>query len=220
MNKNNNLELSLNKLFATSGYKMIDVSSKDVTHRKALAMGEIILGSQTIEMIKAKKMPKGDPLSIAEVSGINGVKKTKEHEILSIAQVNEGDFVKLFSSIWSHQNVEINLSCPNISKVGNWSEAGKFLKGPRDWCIAKVSPLITIEEIGYLIDDIGFTQIHFSNTLPLSKFDRFSEIFGNRSSKSHLILVLNSFAVLKQTLLRASSFITFHNRSIEFKFGL
>ena len=78
MNKNNNLELSLNKLFATSGYKMIDVSNKDVTHRKALATGEIILGSQTIEMIKAKKMPKGDPLSIAEVSGINGVKKTSE----------------------------------------------------------------------------------------------------------------------------------------------
>jgi cyclic pyranopterin monophosphate synthase len=78
MNKNNNLELSLNKLFATSGYKMIDVSSKDVTHRKALATGEIILGSQTIEMIKTKKMPKGDPLSIAEVSGINGVKKTSE----------------------------------------------------------------------------------------------------------------------------------------------
>ena len=78
MNKNNNLELSLNKLFSTSGYKMIDVSNKDVTHRKALATGEIILGSQTIEMIKAKKMPKGDPLSIAEVSGINGVKKTSE----------------------------------------------------------------------------------------------------------------------------------------------
>ena len=31
---------------------------------------------------------------------IDGVKKTKEHEVLSIAQVNEGDFVKLFSSIW------------------------------------------------------------------------------------------------------------------------
>ena len=105
---------------------------------------------------------------------IDGVKKTKEHEVLSIAQVNEGDFVKLFSSIWSHQNVEINLSCPNISEVGNWSDAGLFLKGPRDWCIAKVSPLITIEEIGYLIDDIGFTQIHFSNTLPISKFDRYS----------------------------------------------
>jgi cyclic pyranopterin monophosphate synthase len=78
MNKNIKLEDSLNKIFSTSGYKMIDVSSKEVTHRKALATGEIILGQQVIEMIKNKKMPKGDPLSIAEVSGINGVKKTSE----------------------------------------------------------------------------------------------------------------------------------------------
>jgi len=78
MNKNNKLEDSLHKIFTRSDYKMIDVSSKEVTHRKALATGEIILGSQVIEMIKNKKMPKGDPLSIAEVSGINGVKKTSE----------------------------------------------------------------------------------------------------------------------------------------------
>ena len=78
MNKNKKLEDSLNKIFSTSGYKMIDVSSKEATHRKALATGEIILGQQVIELIKAKKMPKGDPLSIAEVAGINGVKKTSE----------------------------------------------------------------------------------------------------------------------------------------------
>jgi len=78
MNKNNKLEDSLNKIFLTSGYKMIDVSRKEVTPRKALATGEIILGQQVIELIKAKKMPKGDPLSIAEVAGINGVKKTSE----------------------------------------------------------------------------------------------------------------------------------------------
>ena len=78
MNKNNKIEDSLNKIFSTSGYKMIDVSSKEVTYRKALAVGEIILSSEVIEMIKNKKMPKGDPLAIAEVSGINGVKKTSE----------------------------------------------------------------------------------------------------------------------------------------------
>ena len=78
MNRDNKLVDSLNKIFLTSGYKMIDVSRKEVTHRKALAAGEIILGSQVIELIKAKKMPKGDPLSIAEVAGINGVKKTSE----------------------------------------------------------------------------------------------------------------------------------------------
>ena len=78
MNKSNKLEDSLNKIFATSGYKMVDVSSKEITHRKALATGEIILSAEVIEMIKNKKMPKGDPLTIAEVSGINGVKKTSE----------------------------------------------------------------------------------------------------------------------------------------------
>ncbi len=78
MNKNNKIEDSLNKIFSTSGYKMVDVSSKEVTHRKALATGEIILSSEIIKMIKNKKMPKGDPLAIAEVSGISGVKKTSE----------------------------------------------------------------------------------------------------------------------------------------------
>ena len=76
MNKNNKIEDSLNKIFSSTGYKMVDVSSKEITHRKALAVGEIILNSEVIEMIKKKKMPKGDPLAIAEVSGINGVKKT------------------------------------------------------------------------------------------------------------------------------------------------
>ena len=76
--KKNKLEDSLNKLFPNSEYRMVDVSSKDVTHRKALAMGEIILSPKIIEMIKNNKMPKGDPLAIAEVSGINGVKKTSD----------------------------------------------------------------------------------------------------------------------------------------------
>ena len=78
MSKNNNLENSLNKIFSSSSYKMVDVSNKEITHRKALAVGEIILSLEVIEMIKSKKMPKGDPLAIAEVSGINGVKKTSE----------------------------------------------------------------------------------------------------------------------------------------------
>tara|TARA_B110000438_G_scaffold13529_1_gene13083 strand:+ start:641 stop:1177 length:537 start_codon:yes stop_codon:yes gene_type:complete len=78
MNKKNKLEDSLHKIFLSSGYKMIDVSNKEVTQRKALAVGEIILGAEVIELIKARNMPKGDPLSIAEVSGINGAKKTSE----------------------------------------------------------------------------------------------------------------------------------------------
>lgn len=76
--QNSKLEETLSKLFSGSEYNMVDVSAKAVTPRRALATGEIILSSSIIEMIKNKKMPKGDPLSIAEVAGINGVKKTSE----------------------------------------------------------------------------------------------------------------------------------------------
>ena len=120
MNKNNKLEDSLNKIFSSSGYKMIDVSKKEVTHRKALAAGEIILGAEVIELIKTKKMPKGDPLSIAEVSGINGVKKTSEliplchplpltHVEISF-KINEKDSaieIKSMAKTWSKTGVEM-----------------------------------------------------------------------------------------------------------------
>ena len=54
--KKNKLEDSLNKLFSNSGYKMVDVSEKNITHRKALATGEIVLGSEVIKLIKNKKI--------------------------------------------------------------------------------------------------------------------------------------------------------------------
>ena len=76
--KKNKLEDSLSKLFSNSGYKMVDVSEKNITHRKALATGEIVLGAEVIKLIKNKKMPKGDPITLAEVSAVLGVKKTSE----------------------------------------------------------------------------------------------------------------------------------------------
>ena len=102
MNKNNKIEDSLNKIFSSSGYKMVDVSSKETTHRKALAVGEIILSSEVIEMIKQKKMPKGDPLAIAEVSGINGVKKTSE--IIPLCHPLPLDHISIHSEINEAKN--------------------------------------------------------------------------------------------------------------------
>ena len=42
-----------------------------------------------------------------------------------------------------------------------------FLGDKREWCIAKVSPLITPEQLGFLIEEVGFTQLHLCNTLPV-----------------------------------------------------
>tara|TARA_Y100000590_G_scaffold289350_1_gene325707 strand:- start:58 stop:594 length:537 start_codon:yes stop_codon:yes gene_type:complete len=103
MNKNNKIEESLNKIFSNSGYKMMDVSTKAVTHRKALAAGEIILNSKIIKMIKNKKMPKGDPLAIAEVSGINGVKKTSE--LIPLCHPLSLDHISIHTEIDEAKNI-------------------------------------------------------------------------------------------------------------------
>ena len=100
--KKKKLEDSLNKLFSNSGYKMVDVSEKNITHRKALAAGEIVLGDEVIKLIKNKKMPKGDPLSIAEVSGINGVKKTSE--LIPLCHPLPLDHISLHTEINERKN--------------------------------------------------------------------------------------------------------------------
>ena len=67
---------------------MVDVSDKNITHRKALASGEIVLSAEIVKLIKDKKMPKGDPLSIAEVnqyiSFISTYSYKKTREVMAV----------------------------------------------------------------------------------------------------------------------------------------
>ena len=92
-------------------------------------------------------------------------------EVLSIAEVEKGDFRKLVEIIPEGTDIELNLSCPNLGdKVLPWDNARVFTqKASRKWCIAKLSPLTTPEQLEFLIDVLGFTQLHFSNTLPVAR---------------------------------------------------
>ena len=67
-----------NELFKKNSFNMVDVSSKKETFRRALASGKIYVGNKIFDLIKKNKMPKGDPIALAEVSAILGVKKTSE----------------------------------------------------------------------------------------------------------------------------------------------
>ena len=67
-----------NELFKKNSFNMINVSSKKETFRRALASGKIYVGKEIFDLIKTNKMPKGDPVSLAEVSAVLGVKKTSE----------------------------------------------------------------------------------------------------------------------------------------------
>lgn len=58
--------------------QMVDVSEKPDMLRSAIATGHITLGKETIELIRENKIIKGDVLTVAEIAGIQGGKKTSE----------------------------------------------------------------------------------------------------------------------------------------------
>tara|TARA_Y100000590_G_scaffold327822_1_gene372184 strand:+ start:262 stop:807 length:546 start_codon:yes stop_codon:yes gene_type:complete len=66
------------QIFKKNSFNMVDVSSKKETFRRALASGKIFVGKEVFNLIKKKEMPKGDPISLAEVASVLGVKKTSE----------------------------------------------------------------------------------------------------------------------------------------------
>ena len=58
--------------------KMVNVGEKKITQRKAVASGRIHVNSETLKLIKTGGIKKGDVLTVAQVAGIMGAKKTPE----------------------------------------------------------------------------------------------------------------------------------------------
>ena len=57
---------------------MVDVSDKDVTRRTATAQGVISVSREVIDAVTGKTIKKGDVLTVAQVAGIMGTKRTSE----------------------------------------------------------------------------------------------------------------------------------------------
>lgn len=57
---------------------MVDVSDKAHTERVALASGNILMSSATLALVKSGNAKKGDVITVAEIAGIMGVKRTAD----------------------------------------------------------------------------------------------------------------------------------------------
>ena len=105
-------------------------------------------------------------------AGINyGLKKTNSNEVLSIAAIDKNDWINLESIIPSNQNIELNISCPNLEvhqDTTNFKGFDLWTNRIAKWCIIKVPPIASYELLDKIVD-LGFTQIHASNTLPTDK---------------------------------------------------
>ena len=57
---------------------MVDISSKSITQRKAIAKGSILLKRSTLDLIEKALVKKGDVLTVAKIAGIMATKKTAD----------------------------------------------------------------------------------------------------------------------------------------------
>ncbi len=72
--------------------KMVDVSEKVETARRAVASGKVLLNAETIKILQSNENPKGNPLEIARIAGIMAAKQTSNliplcHQI-NLSKVN------------------------------------------------------------------------------------------------------------------------------------
>ncbi|GAA4940536.1 cyclic pyranopterin monophosphate synthase MoaC [Actinoplanes utahensis] len=58
--------------------RMVDVSAKAVSDRRAIAAGRVQTTAEVIDLLRRDGLPKGDALAVARLAGIMGAKKTPD----------------------------------------------------------------------------------------------------------------------------------------------
>lgn len=76
--KTSNMKPTLSHTDSSGKATMVDVSNKTTQIRTATASGHISLSAETISLIRENQIKKGDVLTVAEIAGIQGGKKTSE----------------------------------------------------------------------------------------------------------------------------------------------
>ncbi len=101
---------------------MVDVSAKDVTGRTATAKGLVRMAPATLERIEARGFKKGDVLSIAQLAGIMGAKRTAD--LIPLCHPLPLASVKVtLRALAEEAAVEIEATCKVDGKTGVEMEA-------------------------------------------------------------------------------------------------
>ena len=105
-----------------TSYKMINISKKSESFRRACVFGSIYVGKEVYFLIKNKQIEKGDPLVLAEIAGINAAKNTS-YLILLCHQINIDSI--FFNIIMNNDTYSIDIYCIvyTTSKTGAEMEA-------------------------------------------------------------------------------------------------
>jgi cyclic pyranopterin monophosphate synthase len=63
---------------ASGAARMVDVSGKDATVRRAVAAGRVRTTAEVVDLLRRDGLPKGDALAVGRIAGIIGAKRTPD----------------------------------------------------------------------------------------------------------------------------------------------
>jgi cyclic pyranopterin monophosphate synthase len=146
--------------------KMVDVSAKPMSNRKAVASGKIQLQRETIELITKDQIAKGNVLATARIAGIQAAKQTA-HLIPLCHTLPLGD-VKI-DIVTSGQDAQVTCTAQTVAQTGVEMEA----------LVGVTTALLTIYDMCKAVDK----EMEISNVRLVEKTKRAVTAVYHRRSK-------------------------------------
>ncbi|WP_374652680.1 cyclic pyranopterin monophosphate synthase MoaC [Dongia sp.] len=102
--------------------RMVDVSDKGATERVATAKGSVYMSTKTLTLIRERGVKKGDVLTVAQLAGIMGAKRTPD--LIPLCHPLALTSVKVELQLDAARNaVDIAATCKLVGKTGVEMEA-------------------------------------------------------------------------------------------------
>ena len=102
--------------------KMVDVGEKPLTKRSAVAAARVLVNDETFALIQSGGMKKGDVLTVAQIAGVMGAKRTPDIIPMCHPILMDGIDLKLWLDEARHA-VEIRAEVSCSGKTGVEMEA-------------------------------------------------------------------------------------------------
>ena len=128
--------------------QMVDVSAKPLSKRRAIARGDIRLQRQTLDLIAADQIAKGNVFATARIAGIQAAKQTAQliplcHN-LPLGEIN-------IDIVTSHGGAEVKCTAQTVAQTGVEMEA----------LVGVSVALLTIYDMCKAVDkQMAITEVH------------------------------------------------------------
>src|SRR5712692_8652068 len=110
----------LNHIAADGSARMVDVSAKPQSARRAIASGKIRLRRETLELISKNKIAKGNVFTTARIAGIQASKQTAQ--LIPLCHTLPLSEVKI-GIVTSNDGAEVKCTARTVAQTGVEMEA-------------------------------------------------------------------------------------------------